>query len=152
MVIYEKILVPTDFSACSVEATRGAADLARRFDAGLTLVHAYDLLAYALPDGFQLLPQSERERLLEAFQVHLSLAQRQALDAGAPRVETKLLHGSVARELIDFAREGGFDLIVMGTHGRTGVQHLVIGSVAERVVRLAPCAVLTVKAPLRHAG
>lgn len=142
---YKKILVPVDFSAHSAEATRVAADLAKRFDAGLTLVYVYDPLAYALPDGFAALPQPEINRLLEAFQAQLASSQRQALDAGAPRVDMKLLTGSVAAQIVEFAQRGQFDLIVMGTHGRTGMQHLVMGSNAERVVRLAPCPVLTVK-------
>jgi nucleotide-binding universal stress UspA family protein len=60
-------------------------------------------------------------------------------------VETKLLQGFVAGQIVEFASRGEFDLIVMGTHGRTGMQHLVMGSIAERVVRLAQCPVLTVK-------
>jgi nucleotide-binding universal stress UspA family protein len=61
------------------------------------------------------------------------------------RVETKLLQGFVAGQIVEFASRGEFDLVVMGTHGRTGMQHLFLGSVAERVVRLAHCPVLTVK-------
>jgi nucleotide-binding universal stress UspA family protein len=150
---YEKILVPVDFSVYSAEATRVGAELAKRFDASLTLVYVYDQLAYALPDGFAMMPRSEIDRLLDAFRAQLAVSQRQALDAGAPRVETKLLQGFVAGQIVEFASRGEFDLVVMGTHGRTGMQHLVMGSIAERVVRLAPCPVLTVKrVPQRKAA
>lgn len=142
---YKKILVPVDFSVHSAEATRVGADLAKRFDASLTLAYVYDPLAYALPDGFAMMAQPDIDRLLDAFRVQLAASQRQALDAGAPRVETKLLQGFVAAQIVEFASRGEFDLIVMGTHGRTGIQHLVMGSTAERVVRLARCPVLTVK-------
>ena len=142
---YNKILVPVDFSVHSAEATRVAADLAKRFDASLTLAYVYDPLAYALPDGFVMVPQSEVDRLLDALRAQLEASRRQALEAGAPRVEAKLLQGFVAGQIVDFASRGEFDLIVMGTHGRTGMQHLVMGSVAERVVRLARCPVLSVK-------
>jgi universal stress protein A len=142
---YAKILVPVDFSMHSAEATRVAADLAKRFDASLTLAYVYDPLAYALPDGFAMMPQPEIDRLLEALRAQLSASQRMALEAGAPRVDAKLLQGFVAGQIVEFAGRGEFDLIVMGTHGRTGLQHLVMGSTAERVVRLASCPVLTVK-------
>jgi glycine betaine transporter len=79
------------------------------------------------------------------FERLLRIAREQALQAGAANVETKLLQGFAAQEITKLARQGGFDLIVMGTHGRTGVSHLLIGSVAERVVRTAHCPVLTVR-------
>jgi nucleotide-binding universal stress UspA family protein len=142
---YKKILVPVDFSIHSAEATRVAADLAKRFDSSVTLAYVYDPLAYSLPDGFVMMSQSEVNKLLEAFQTQLAANKQQALDAGAPRVDTKLLTGFVASEIVEFASRGEFGLIVMGTHGRTGMSHLVMGSIAEKVVRLASCPVLTVK-------
>lgn len=144
---FQKLLAPVDFSAHSVEATRVAADLARRFDASLTLIHVNDPMTYALPDGFVMVPPTAIEKLYQALNSQLDGARRQALEAGAPRVETKLLDGFVAGEIVQFAERGAFDLIVMGTHGRTGMTHLVLGSIAERVVRLSPCPVLTVKKP-----
>jgi universal stress protein A len=92
-----------------------------------------------------MVPQTEIDRLYRAFSAQLADARLAALEAGAPRVEIKLLEGVIAGEIVQFATRGEFDLIVMGTHGRTGLSHLFIGSVAERVVRLAPCPVLTVK-------
>jgi universal stress protein A len=144
---FEKILVPIDFSAHSAEATRTAAGLAQRFEGELTLVHVYDPLIYAFPDSYAAATPAELDRLLDGFKAELEGARRQALEAGAPRVETRLLHGFIAGEIIEFAKRGEMDLIVMGTHGRTGLAQLIIGSIAERVVRLSPCPVLTVKVP-----
>ena len=142
---FHKLLVPIDFSPHSLEATRVAAGLARRLDASLTLVHVYDPLIFALPDGMSFVPESVITKLFEAFRTELDSARRVALAGGAERVATQLLEGPVATAIVDFARRGAFDLIVMGTHGRTGMSHLFIGSTAERVVRLSPCPVLTVK-------
>ena len=104
-------------------------------------------LAYSLPDGFAMLAKADMDRLFEAFRTQLAASRQQAFDAGATRVDTKLLTGFVANEIVEFASRGQFSLIVMGTHGRTGMLHLAMGSIAERVVRLAPCPVLTVKGP-----
>jgi universal stress protein A len=145
---FKQILVPVDFFADSVEAIRVAAELSQSFDAKLELIHVYDPRPYALPDGFSMVDEVLLQRLTAALREHLALARRQALDAGARAVETELLYGHVATEIAVHAAKGHFDLIVMGTQGRTGIKHLMVGSVAERVVRLAPCPVLTVKAPL----
>jgi len=147
---FERILVPVDFSAYSAEAVHIAADLARRYDAALTLLHVYDPLAYALPDGFTPFPPVHSERLLEALEDQLASVKAHAIESGAPRVGTKLLHGTVAGQITEQAAHGEFDLVVMGTHGRTGVKHLVLGSIAENVVRTAACPVLTVKKPKPH--
>jgi universal stress protein A len=144
---FQKLLVPVDFSAHSVEATRVAAELARRFDASLTLIHVNDPMIYALPDGVVMVPPAAIKDLQDALRSRLDGARRQALEAGAPRVEAQLLEGFVASEIVQFAQRGAFDLIVMGTHGRSGMAHLFIGSIAERVVRLSSCPVLTVKTP-----
>lgn len=144
---FQRILVPVDFSAYSAEAIAVAADLARRYDASLTLIHVYDPLAYALPDGFTPFPPPQNERLFEALEDQLASAKAHAIDAGAPRVATKILQGTVAGQITEQTTQAEFDLVVMGTHGRTGLQHLVLGSIAETVVRTAACPVLTVKKP-----
>jgi nucleotide-binding universal stress UspA family protein len=148
MKTFRKLLVPVDFSVHSAEAVRVAAALAKRFDAALTLVHVYDPMVYTLPDGFVSLTQTQVNQLFEALEGQLASSKALALEAGAPRVETAILQGFVAGEIVDRASRGEFDLIVIGTRGRTGVKHVLLGSVAERVVRLAPCPVLTVKAPV----
>jgi nucleotide-binding universal stress UspA family protein len=146
MTAFSKILVPVDFSAHSDEAIRVAADFSQRYDASVTLAHVYEIVAYALPDGYVLQTPAQLANLLTEFEKRLSEAKAQAIAAGARRVETVQLQGAPATEIVDYARAQAFDLIVMGTHGRTGLGHALLGSVAERVLRHTPCPVLTVKA------
>jgi nucleotide-binding universal stress UspA family protein len=144
---FKKILVPVDFSPHAQEAIRTAADLSSRYDASVTLVHVYESVAYTLPEGYLLYTPQQLADLLSEFDKLLTSARREAEAAGARRVDSKQLQGVAAFEITEFARANGIDLIVMGTHGRTGVRHVLLGSVAERVLRKAPCPVLTVKAP-----
>lgn len=147
MVPFRKLLVPTDFSKHSSEAIRAAADLSRRYEAPVTLAYVFEPVTYALPEGHVMQSPPQLEEMRSAFEQRLVEASAEATAAGALGVQTKLLTGPIANEITDFAQQGQFDLIVMGTHGRTGLRHLVLGSVAEKVVRTAHCAVLTVRAP-----
>jgi nucleotide-binding universal stress UspA family protein len=144
---FEKILAPVDFSAHSAEAVRTAADLSRLYDAPLTIVHVFDPVIYALPEAYVLFTPEQLDKMVGALQAQLADVKQLAAEGGAVGIETRLLHGFVAAQIIELAGSSGMSLIVMGTRGRTGLSHLLLGSVAERVVRLAPCAVLTVKAP-----
>jgi nucleotide-binding universal stress UspA family protein len=144
MTTFHKILVPTDFSEGSQRATSVAADLSRRFGASLTLVYVFERNTYPLPDVYVMFSDEQLDELFAEFNQRLSSASRQALDAGAVNVTSRLLQGSAPGEITHFAEDTGIDLIVMGTRGRTGFQHLLLGSVAERVVRTAHCPVLTV--------
>lgn len=143
---FTKILVPFDFSAHSEAALATAAEIARRYDASLVVLHVFEPLSYALPDSFVLLSASEMNRMLGELRTLLEATKRRAEVAGAPRVEVLQREGIAASEIVGLARDQAFDLIVMGTHGRKGLKHAIMGSVAERVVRSAPCAVLTLKA------
>jgi nucleotide-binding universal stress UspA family protein len=145
MTPFKKILVPTDFSKHSTEALAAAADLSRRYEASVTLAYVFEPVTYALPEGHMLQSPPQIEELQTVFEERLVQAEADAKAAGALGVTSKLLTGPVAAEITDFAEAGGFDLVVMGTHGRTGLRHLMLGSVAEKVVRTAPCAVLTVR-------
>jgi nucleotide-binding universal stress UspA family protein len=136
-----------DFSVHSAPAIEAAVDLSRRYDGLMTLVHVYDPVAYALPEGYVLFTPSQFERLISALEQQLEATKKTAVELGALRVDTRLLQGFPAGEITDYAARTGSDLIVMGTHGRGAFKHLLLGSVAERVVRTAPCPVLTVKAP-----
>ena len=140
-----KILVPVDFSAHSHEAVRFAADLSRRYEAPLELLHVLQLLTYALPEGYVVPTPQQFGEITAGLQQQLSAAENEATQAGAIAAHSTLLQGSVVSEIQRLAKEGGYDLIVMGTHGRTGLRHMLIGSVAENVVRTAPCPVLTVR-------
>ena len=147
MSLFNKILLPTDFSDHANEALRYATQLAQTHAASLCLVHAYDLLPYALPDG-PIMDERQLETVRVAFQKQLEQLRQAAEARGIARVETQLLQGPASSEIVRVASEQHFDLIVMGTHGRTGLSHLLIGSVTEKVVRRAPCPVLTI--PLRE--
>lgn len=143
---FEKILVPIDFGLHSTEAIRRAVDVAAHYGASLTLVYVYEPLDYALPEGYALYTPEQVGQLLEDFRERLRTTAGQVEAMGAQGATHEVLTGSAAGEIVEYARAHAFDLIVMGTHGRRGLSHLLMGSVAERVLRTAPCPVLTVKA------
>ena len=140
-----RILVPTDFSADANAAFAYAVALARKFDAPVHLLHVVeDPLAAGVWSseiytaeiaGLQAnLVRDAEERL------------RRSVPDVAGTVSTEVRTGRAAKQILETAREMNVDLIVMGTRGRTGLAHVIMGSVAERVVRLAPCPVLTLRA------
>ena len=141
-----KILVPFDDSPQATEVGAYAANLARACDASLLFLHVDHPLTYALPPGFAALNPAQAAAFQEEFQRAVAHAKATALAAGAPRVETLVERGDPATEILRVARDGAFNLIVMGTHGRKGLARAFIGSVAEQIVRRAPCPVLTVRA------
>ncbi len=148
MILLKNILVATDFGEAADAALTYGRALARSFDATLHVVHvaenvyvpAFGAEAYvaALPELQQDVEEDARLRLHELVSdTDTSL-----------RVVTKVITSNVpAQAVITYARDASIDLIVMGTHGRGAVAHLLMGSVAERVVRTAPCPVLTVRHP-----
>ncbi len=144
----QTILVPTDFSECAAAALRWARALAKAFDAEIVLLHVVDLsyvwTPLSGPAVFPTpIPAEVAERIAE--QVHASL---DALARKAPEVTRRLVRQGHPRQVIlEVAEEIKADVIVMGTHGRRGVSHLFIGSVAEHVVRHAPVPVWTTRAP-----
>lgn len=125
----QKILFPTDFSPASESAGRTAVDFARHFQARLHVLHVVPPVTDPTP----------------APGTMVAVVARLASDLP---VVSEILSGPPARRIVAYARRAEIDLIVMGTHGRTGVSHLLLGSVAEAVVRRAPCRVLTVPAGL----
>jgi universal stress protein A len=139
-----KILVPTDFSEHSAYALEYAVELARRFDeASITLAHVYPVVNYAAAEGFALYTPEQLADLLTKLAEQLKAEEDQVRALGWTRIDTTLLQGDAYKETLDLA--ASYDLIVMGTHGRTGFKHALIGSVAEKLVRTAPCPVLTVR-------
>jgi nucleotide-binding universal stress UspA family protein len=148
MEAFKNILVPTDFSPTSKRALVLGADLARRYDAALTLVHVYDPLPYALPEGAWGYTPEQQAHHASELERALAAAKRDAEIAGARRVETSLLQGRPAATIVEFAHATSSDLVVMGSHGRTGVQRIVPGSVAEKVLRLVDCSVVIARPPL----
>ena len=147
---YRSFLVPYDFSPHSEAALYAATDLARRLEADLHLVHVLQRPFFAFgvePYGAAPAPPpADLESLREGA--------RQALGEVAEGIEVPgkaaphVVEGSSPADLIrELAQKLGSDLIVMGTHGRTGLAHVFLGSVAERTLRRAPCPVLCVQAP-----
>jgi nucleotide-binding universal stress UspA family protein len=139
------ILHPTDFSEQSQCALRLAGALARDHGARLVLLHVAAAPVAFYTEGVFVPapsdPHDEERRQLEQLEV-----------PGAAPAERRLAEGNPPSEILRVAEETGADLIVMGTHGRTGLARLLMGSVAEQVVRRAPCPVLTVKTPFPAAG
>ncbi len=147
-----RILCPVDFSDSSEHAMRYAAGLAVTFGAELTLLHVVAPVVSALP-GETALPdtlQADLDELAAACEKRLEQLAGMLAGDGIT-VRRQVLNGVPFVEIVRYARDTATDLIVMGTHGRTGLGHLLIGSVAERVVRRATCPVLTVKDP-QHKG
>jgi universal stress protein A len=136
-----KILFPTDFSPFGAEALRWATALARDSGAKLIIVHVEEPpMAYGGGEMYLGAEQGDREELRK------SLVQVVPADSKVA-FEHKLLVGDPATAIVEAADQENADLIVIGTHGRTGLTRLLMGSVAEAVVRRAKCPVLTVKHP-----
>lgn len=143
---FKKILVPIDFSRHSKEATQTALNLAALYDASVKLVHVFQPIEYGAPEGFLSYTGDQLNAIFAALEKQLTSATEEARAvAESVAVTSTLLHGPISSEIVRCAKEEGFDLIVMGTHGRTGFKHLLLGSVAEKVLRTAGCPVLTVR-------
>lgn len=146
---FKTILVPLDFSAPSKLAVEFAIDFARRYDASLDLIYVYQSIAPSLPDGYVLVTPDQLNEILAQFERQLAAAKQEAQNAGVAQVETAVLQGYPIHEILRRAEERQADLIVMGTHGRSGIKRLVLGSVAENVLRSSPCPVLVVRETTR---
>lgn len=151
MIKLKKILYPTDFSDSSLEALKYAISFAREFKAKLVLMHVVNEKVFS--EGLNLprvvsIEALEREMTAEAerqMKVIIPVEERGRLDA-----ETVIVRGNPFLEIIRYAHERDVDLIIIGTHGRSGVEHVIFGSTAEKVVRKAPCPVLSVKPSQRE--
>jgi len=152
MIAINNILVATDFGEASDSALRYGRELAGRFGATLHVLHVAENMyvttfgaetfAAVVPEMQQEIEAAARKRLDEALIDS---------DGSGPRTKAVVMtSSSPAYAIVDYARDHAVDLIVMGTHGRGALAHLVMGSVAERVVRLASCPVLTVRSPERE--
>lgn len=144
---FQSILVPVDYSPNSRAALAVAVELARKFSASLQLVHVWDRPTY-LTEALMVGHGTGQRPLMElieqnAEQDMLTFLQEVGLPADVSYGH-RLLSGEPASELIREIETGGYDLVVMGTHGRSGLSRLLLGSIAEKVVRYAPIAVLTI--------
>lgn len=145
MIALNRILVPVDFSETSAAALRYGVNLARGFKATLHLLHVPEHPGEAAeaeyPIGlFETMQNAAHDRLR-----HLLTD----VDANELQPQCSMRLGAAPEAIVDYAQEHDIDLIVMGTHGRTGLARVLLGSVAETVVRTAPCPVLTVHYPER---
>ena len=141
----QKILLPTDFSAYSATATKYACELADKFAASLFLLHVVETHPTVAPDfGMGLaLPAFVNESTTAAEKALANLLDPQW--AAHHSIVQAVVQGSPKAEIVRYARQSDIDLIVLTTHGRTGLAHVLLGSVAETIVRTAPCPVLTVR-------
>ena len=140
MIEIRRILCPIDFSECSRTAVKHAMALAHAYRSEIIALHVEPVLPrWDLPPvGESELSPAPLLKMLEQF-----------LDAPLERgraTSLRVAEGAAAHEILRHARESAVDLIVMGTHGRTGLMSVLLGSVAEQVIRLAPCSVLVVRA------
>jgi nucleotide-binding universal stress UspA family protein len=140
-----KILVPIDFSEHSRRALDEAIGLALKFDAELHLLHCYQLYPLGGIPPYDVVMPADLERGIREGALELLAEWRKQADARGVKVMAHLATGAASSTIADLAETIGADLIVMGTHGRTGLTHVLLGSVAERTIRITPCPVLTMK-------
>ena len=151
MLPFNQILCPTDFSKPSLLALKDAGELALHFAAQLLVVHVIP----PLPPQYPSVPPpfissfdvtQYLEELAKSSEDALKEVVAQAVSPQV-RAQTAVIIGDPAREIVRLAKDKPVDLVVIATQGQTGWRHLLFGSVAEKVVRLAPCPVLTIRAP-----
>jgi len=145
MISLKNVLCPIDHSDCSKEALKYAVTLAMRDKAKLLLLHIIDIRSFS--EGLEamskpLLDEETLEQLRAKLLDCIPEEIRDDMD-----VEAIVAQGIPFAEIISTAKEKKIDMIVIGSHGRTGLSHMMLGSVSEKVVRKAPCPVLTVRQP-----
>ncbi len=151
--MFSKILVPVDFSEYTADILKHAMEIARRFDSTIHLIHVIPNMDYFTP--YESFMAAEN---MVAVQKGIEAEVRKDLDEMAKGISAipvvKAVRTGVSFvEIVDYVRTEGMDLVVMATHGRGGLEHIIIGSVAEKVVRRSPCPVLTIrpaKKQLKH--
>jgi len=140
---FQRVLVATDFSSGSESALRVATRLAKLADAELVIAHAWEVptaLGTELPAPSDTVTELRNDALQG-----IDAARRQAEALGASRVSTMILEGEPSNAVVGAAADGLFDLVVVGTHGRTGLTRVLLGSIAEKIVRRSSCSVLVVR-------
>lgn len=150
MITLQKILVPTDFSDFSQQALEFALSLAEQFRAKLYVMHVWEMAMTSSLLPPEPYPESVLTEQQKAAAEHLAKVTNE-LKASGFDAEPVFAFGKPYMEIVRAATELDVDLIVLASHGRSGISHLLLGSVAEKVVRLAPCPVFTVKLPLESA-
>jgi nucleotide-binding universal stress UspA family protein len=146
MMASQRFLVPIDFSDYANQALDYAINLAGKLDARLTLFHSIQSISLGGADMGVTLPYTYIQDLEAEIMQSMESCLARVTAAGLEG-EIVVVHGVPFHEILETAKTQQVDLIVMGTHGRTGLQHMLLGSVAEKVVRLAPCPVLVARQP-----
>jgi glycine betaine transporter len=145
----KKILVPVDLSAYSQSTIDYASIIAERFSATLIFLHVIESLPYSVTDTFKVV---EHRKGLQTLATSLLRNLSEEMQARKLTVKSRLVWGTASREILSEARREKPDLIVMGTHGRSGLPHAILGSVAEKIVRLSRVPVLTVPLSMAAGG
>lgn len=140
----QKILVPVDFSEHAAHALDYAVELAAKFGASIDLMNCYPVYLGAVSPYGIVVPETFDRECRDAATAEIGKWAQKVRDARVP-VETHVSPSPPGEAIPRYAEQARADLIVMGSRGLTGVKHLLLGSVAERVLRTAPCPVLTVK-------
>ena len=136
----KKIMAPIDFSASSMEGMRKAMELARSVDAEVHIVHVI-APHFSLVENVLNAEQARESLMLEEAEEELARIKKDDL-GNSKKVVTNAVIGPPVQRLCEYAKQQNIDLIVMSTHGRTGADFIMIGSVTEKLVRNAPCSVL----------
>jgi nucleotide-binding universal stress UspA family protein len=146
MWLTKRILVATDFTESSQAAADMGLELAKTFRVPLVLVHAYLVPETTIYSGVPMAPAQDYVRLVETLAIESLEKERARLAAGGTEVVAELRPGLAWEQILSTAQQLDADLIILGTHGRRGLPRAILGSVAEKVVRLSPIPVLTVHA------
>ena len=145
----KKILVPIDFSDYSKSSLKYATNFANKFNAGITLIYVVEPVIY--PPDFSMgqiaIPSVNAEWDLKAKEELEKLGKQEIPES--IKVSILIKTGKPFLEIIDTAADENIDLIIIATHGHSGVEHILFGSTAEKVVRKAPCPVLTLREPIK---
>ena len=145
--VFKKILFPTDFSVASDYAMSYAISMAKRYKAKFFLLHVvdttYDISGFYIPHISAEKLMQEMEEAAEKKLTNISSAISRRVKAREIVVKSGIPH----KEILKFAKDKGIDMIIMGTHGKAGLDHLLFGSTTERVLRQANCPVLTIRPP-----
>jgi nucleotide-binding universal stress UspA family protein len=145
----KKILFCTDFSENSANAREAAKEYAKAFNGEVIILHVINVSQLGYPAFQQGVPFDQQEIIKTVEDSVIKALEEVAQDFGKTisSVETAYLMGNPPSEIVGYAKEKDMELVVIGTHGWTGLKHLVLGSVAENVVRSCSCPVLTVRSP-----
>jgi nucleotide-binding universal stress UspA family protein len=142
--MFKKIVCPVDFSEFTDGIIKYAVSLAKKYDAELHLFHVIPNLNYftpyesfLTPENLVLIEKNIEKEVQKDFEKIIK-----GIDISAKKV---IKTGVTFVEIIDYIKEENIDLVVMGTHGRSGIEHILIGSVAEKIIRKSPCPVLTIR-------